>query len=134
MSNAAQTILTHGKSTMVYRGGLGYGVVHLRSVTVLERAYAQFAAALVVRYVEKGARKTKGVVYTAPDFVILDGWVDVALPRIFGEASSQDGWTVTTADRVLTGDFGDIDAAIKAAGATIVRDFRGHDAYGRKAA
>jgi hypothetical protein len=133
MSNAT-TLLTHGKATMVFRGGLGYGVVHLRSVNVTEGAYAQFSAALTVRSVEKGARKTKGVVYTAPDFVILDGWVVLDLPRIFGEASAEGGMVVASAECHLTGDAGDIDAAVKASGATIVRDFRGHDAYGHRAA
>ena len=130
MSNAT-TLLAHGKATMVFRGGLGYGVVHLRSVNVSEGTYAQFAAALTVRSVEKGARKTKGVVYTAPDFVILDGWVDLDLRRAFEVA---EGGSWATADCALIGDAGDIDAAIKASGATIVRDFRGHDAYGHKAA
>ena len=133
MSNAT-TLLTHGKATMVFRGGLGYGVVHLRSVNVSEGAYAQFSAALTVRSIEKGARKTKGVVYTAPDFVILDGWVNLNLPSIFGEASREGGMVVASAECRLIGDAGDIDAAIKASGATIVRDFRGHDAYGHKAA
>lgn len=58
-------------------------------------AYAQFSAALTVRSVAKGARKAKGVIYTHPDFIILDGWVDVTLPRIFGEATSGGGWTVS---------------------------------------
>lgn len=133
MSNAT-TLLTHGKATMVFRGGLGYCAIRLRSVNVSKGTYAQFAAALTVRIVEKGARKTKGVVYTAPDFVILDGWVDLDLPRIFGEASAEGGMVVASAECRLTGDGGDIDAAIKASGATIVRDFRGHDAYGHKAA
>lgn len=133
MSNAT-TLLTHGKATMVYRGGLGYCAIHLRSVNVSEGAYAQFAAALTVRSIEKGARKTKGVVYTAPDFVILDGWVDVKLPSAWSAPRREGNATVRTAECRMTGDAGDIDAAIKASGATIVRDFRGHDAYGHKAA
>jgi hypothetical protein len=133
MSNAT-TLLTHGKATMVFRGGLGYGVVHLQSVNVTAGKLAQFAAALTVRYVEKGKRSTKGVCYTAPDFVILDGWVVLDLPSIFGEASAEGGMVVASAECRLIGDAGDIDAAIKASGATIVRDFRGHDAYGHKAA
>jgi hypothetical protein len=128
------TLLTHGKATMVYRGGLGYCAIHLREISVATRAYARFSAALTVRSVAKGARKAKGVIYTHPDFIILNGWVDVTLPRVFGEATNGDGWTVTTSDVVLTGDVGDIDAAIKASSATVVRDFRGFDTYGRKAA
>ena len=133
MSNAT-TLLAHGKATMVFRGGLGYGVVHLRSVNVSEGTYAQFAAALTVRYVEKGKRSTKGVCYTAPDFVILDGWVDVKLPNVWSAPRREGGATVVTADCAITGGTDAVDAAIKASGATIVRDFRGHDAYGHKAA
>ncbi len=133
MSNAT-TLLTHGKATMVFRGGLGYCAVHLQSVNVTAGKLAQFAAALTVRYVEKGKRSTKGVCYTAPDFVILDGWVDVKLPSAWSAPRREGNATVRTAECRMTGDAGDIDAAIKVSGATIVRDFRGHDAYGHKAA
>ena len=133
MSNAT-TLLAHGKATMVFRGGLGYCAIHLQSVSVSERSYAQFAAALVVRSVKRGKRKTDGVIYTHSDFVILDGWVDLDLPRVYEETKSEDGWTVTTAACALTGDDGKIDAAIKASGATVLRDFRKHDARATKAA
>lgn len=132
MSNAAKTtLLTHGKATMVFRTGLGtYRAVHVRSILVTAGPHAQYRSALSVFWVDKGARKTRGVTYTEPQFLVLDGWVDVDFPSAFG-APERIGSASVSEAHIATEESarGPVDAAIKASGATVLRDFRGHDAY-----
>lgn len=89
-------------------------------------------AAVKVTWVRKGARKRTGTWLTyEPTMVILEGWVDVRVPDTFGEAE-QEGPVTVRSSRGLSFDpmwAREADAAIKASGARVLKDFRGYNAH-----
>lgn len=120
MTNTATDLtaaLTHtAPATLVFETSIGHVSIKVSSVSVRVRSYAQYTQALEVRYVEQGKRKFRGVVLTdSHAWVILDGH--------HNPLSGQPECAVSYAPEHST----NMDDAVRATGATVLRDYRGHN-------
>jgi hypothetical protein len=112
---------------------MSWHVVHVRDLEVTVGPYAQYVAALHVRYTRKGARNVVGFAQTShPTLVVLDGWVDVKIASIWapGDGVSQHS-RGRAFDEVWDKDFDAALASAIADGAVVMRDYRGHNSHGR---
>lgn len=111
-----------GATTIVRVVPFGYSVVHARKTRVEVGPYAQYARAVFVTCTEKGKRNPRTTVDDyAPSTVILGGHVAVAPPQVFeggvARAPSCDPLWRRLMDEAV--------AAAVAAGARVLRDYRG---------
>lgn len=109
-----------------------YNVVHCREIVVELAPYAQYSSAVRVKALMKGKRLWRSFTQGYdPNVVILEGHVDLKLPDMWtGRAC--DG-TVETSQARHSGfssgwdtEFAD---ALKASGAKVLADYRGHNTY-----
>lgn len=131
--------LRHGRATIYKKGGLGMVKVEVSQVSTELTPYAQYQAAVRVRYTAKGKRTEVGYVDTyQPTTLVLDGWGHPAPDSIWDEATrrvdDQGTGTVrgryTACDPRWQKDFDRMIAAyIARTGAKVLRDFRGHNAH-----
>lgn len=92
-----------GKATIYYGGGLGsYAKLEVRSVEVDRIEYAQYANAVRVRLIAKGARKVRGFVQTyEPNVIVIEGHGHPDAPGLFGEAKVSNGVEVRESRRLM---------------------------------
>lgn len=132
-----RTVLTLETATILHNGsGLGFTVRHVRNFAAGFVPHAQYRSSLHLQYTEKGKRKAVGYIYDHPSIIVLAGHVDVKAPSLYG-AARREGGAMVSESTYAAGDEGpsrDIDAAIKASGAAVVRDFRGHNSHAAHAA
>lgn len=130
------------KATLCFQGshGMSWNVVHVRDLEIVIGPYAQYVAALHVSYTPKGARNRKGFVSTHnPTLVVLEGWVDVAMPSMWDATTSSGNVTTTVVttsrsrgssfDDVWNNDFATALTSALSKGARIVADYRGYDSH-----
>jgi hypothetical protein len=128
---------THGKATMYYRGSCGNIMkMEVRSVDVTIAPFAQYATAVHVAFVPKGASKPRSFTQTyQPNLVILDGHGHPDAATLWDLSTMRHAGTITTqrgrymnCDPRWASDFSALLAAhVEQTGARIVADFRGHD-------
>ena len=123
MTNTATNLtaaLTHtAPATLVFETSIGHVSIKVKQVSVTMRSYAQYAQALEVRYIEQGKRAVRGTVLTdSHAWVILDGHHQVL--------GGHNECAVSYAPEHST----NMDDAIRATGATVLRDYRTHNPNG----
>lgn len=123
----------------IYSKGEMFGTitaVEARTASIERRAYAQYQNAIEVKFVKKGARKTRGFVLTyRPHLLVLKGHGHPKPAGLFDGGvsnTSQDGQVTTHAakHRAFDGGYGqDFDAMIaqhiETTGAEVLFDARG---------
>lgn len=120
MTDLTAALVHTAPATLVFETSIGHVSIKVSRVTVTVRPYAQYKHALEVRYVEIGKRKERGVVLTdSHAWVILDGHHD----PLSGVAECG---AVSYAPEYST----NMDDAIRATGATVLRDYRNHNTNG----
>ena len=137
MDNVTNEISINDRVTFYVRGGCGNFVkTECRCIATTIAPWAQHRAALTVRYVARGARKARGVVYaSSPSVVVLAGWGHPdADGMMIGERT--EGAVTTSHSRYMSCDprwSADFDAMLSAyvakSGARIVADYRNHDTH-----
>ena len=132
-------VVALAKATIVSQGefGMSYRVDHVRDLRVYLGKHAQYTAAVHASFVVKGCRKRVGFVQSyRPNLIVLEGWADVNVPSMWGDAKKGDGATTQTSRGLsCSGLWSDeARAAVAASGAKVVRDFREHDSAERMAA
>ena len=120
MTNTATNLtaaLTHtAPATLVFETAIGHVSIKVKQVSVTVRSYATYTQALEVRYIEQGKRAVRGTVLTdSHAWVILDGH--------HNPLSGHNECAVSYAPEHST----NMDDAIRATGATVLRDYRGHN-------
>jgi len=138
MNDAAKpTALTAARVTLYFMGGLGYSKIEASSVSLALIAYAQYASAVEVKFVPKGARKERGFVQTfQPSLIVLDGWGHPDPDGIWDESTKRegDGYSTVQAkyrscDPRWASDFGTkLAGYLESSGAHVLADYRGHNA------
>lgn len=120
MNTDLTAALTHAApATLVFETSIGHVSIKVSRVTTTIRPYAQHKQALEVRYVEIGKRKERGVVLTdSHAWVILDGH--------HNPLSGHNECAVSYAPEHSI----NMDDAIRATGAVVLRDYRNHNTNG----
>lgn len=126
------------RATLYVRGEF-LGNIHrveARNVRIRIVKYAQYAAAVEVTFVPKGARRERVITQAyGPSLVVLDGWGHFEPGAAFvqvGEADA-DGTTVSrsrhsSCSEGWAKDFaGELDAYLASTGIEVAADYRGHD-------
>jgi hypothetical protein len=138
--NAEQTIVTKlDRGTLYLRSEFlgNYIRVEARNIEITIRPYAQYASAVEVRFVPRGARKVRGFVQTSyPSLVVLEGWdhfepADAYRPSVVGGKVSahlchSEGWSRDFA--------AELDAYLAGNRAKVAADFRNHNPHSKYAA
>ena len=119
------------KATIAYQGAFSYSTMHVRDVECEAVEYAQYTNAVRVTFIKKGARKRTGMVLTyEPSMVIIDGHVEIDIPKTMG-AEDASGCSMSrgmSCDPMWAKEF---DAALKASGHKVLKDYRGHNAHSK---
>lgn len=124
MPAARSDLVSFDPATIVRRTSVGHVVTHVRFVSVDVVPFAQYPSALRMKW-QEGRRKPVGTTWTdAHDIVILRGHVDVAPGGLHGKVAG-----TSVAYDPAQGD--EMDAAIKASGGEILRDYRDHTPHTR---
>lgn len=115
MTNTTQPLTP---ATIVFETSVGFTSIKVQSVKVTVRPFAQYKSAIEIRYMEQGKRTVRGTVLTdSHAWVILAGHHNVL--------GGQPECTTSYAPHHSA----DMDAAIRATGAEILRDFRTHNPH-----
>lgn len=127
------------QSTMYAQGGYGMSKVEVREILIETGPYAQYAAAVFVTYIPRGARKPKAFVQTyRPDLVVLAGWDhfspdDPMLPaQEIGNGVSVSAGRYRSCDPRWASDFGGtLGRYLDAKSLSALADMRQHNTQGR---
>lgn len=120
-----------GKATLLAKSefGFSYRVLHVRDLRVHIGMCAQHTHAVHASFVVKGQRKQRLIIETYnPSLIVLEGWVNVDVGDMYGEGVTENGATAKMSRHLgFSNAWGEeARAAVKASGAKVVRDFRGH--------
>ena len=127
--------------TLYFSGEMmgNYHRIECRSAEISLRAYAQFSAAIEVRFMQKGCRRVRGFMQTdSPSLLVLEGWGHPQPAGIFDESTREEVSPGVTFTKGRHSGFSpgwrlDFDAMIgehvEKTGAKIVADFREHNPH-----